>query len=143
VLEELASFHATSHHFVNTFPGGVDALNKEYQALFQEIFFDIEKQDDFKVIKMFLGMITKMFGAAIVVAKNFGTEDLAKRVEDYQQIIKPEMEKLFLKKWQMSYITHGDAWFNNFLFRFQSYLFIILRTKICDFLSVAIIFKIS
>ena len=119
VLEELASFHATAHHFINTFPGGMEALNIEYQNLFQEKFFDIETKNDNIVIKQFLGMIIQMFGAAVVVAKHFGTEDLAKRVEAYQKKIQSEMEKLFQKEWRMSFITHGDAWFNNFLFRLQ------------------------
>ena len=116
VLEELASFHATGHHFVNTFPGGTEALNEEYQNLYQENFFDVEKKDE-NGMQQFLAMVTKMFGAAIVVVKKYGSEDLAKRLEAYQKNIQSEMEKLFFKKWQMSFITHGDAWYNNFLFR--------------------------
>jgi thiamine kinase-like enzyme len=128
VLEELASFHATGHHFVNTFPGGMEALNKEYQKLFQEKFFDNEKKED-NGMEQFLVMVTKMFGASIVVAKNYGSEDLAERLEAYQKSIKSEMEKLFFKKWQMSFVCHGDAWYNNFLFRSLLNLFVFYITN--------------
>jgi hypothetical protein len=29
VLREMAAFHATSHHLIKTYPGGLDALAKD------------------------------------------------------------------------------------------------------------------
>jgi thiamine kinase-like enzyme len=64
-----------------------------------------------------------------VVAKNYGSEDLAERLEAYQKSIKSEMENLFFKKWQMSFVCHGDAWYNNFLFRSLLNLFVFYITN--------------
>jgi len=38
VLKELAAFHATGLHFINTYPGGREALALEYPDMFTENF---------------------------------------------------------------------------------------------------------
>ena len=116
ILKEMASFHATSHHFVNTFPGGKDALNADYQKLFNEDFFEGMKKDD-ATMKAFIDFVIQMFGAATTVTQKFGSKDLAERMESFQGKIMAEMGKLFMQKPRMSFVTHGDAWYNNFLFR--------------------------
>ena len=116
ILKEMASFHATSHHFVNTFPGGKDALNADYQKLFNEDFFEEMKKDD-ETMKALMNGMKQRFGSILVVAKKFGSEDLAKRMESYQGKILSEMGKLFMQKPRISFFTHGDASLNNFLFR--------------------------
>ena len=116
MLKELAAFHATSYHFVNTYPGGKDALNADYQKLFNEDFFEEMKKDD-ATMKAFIDFVIQMFGAATTVTQKFGSKDLAERMESFQGKIMAEMGKLFIQKPRMSFVTHGDAWYNNFLFR--------------------------
>ena len=113
----MAAFHATSHHFVNTYPGGKEGLNEDFRKQFNEGFFEEMKKDDVSM-KAFIDMITQMFGAASVVTKKFGSEDLAERMESFQGRIMVELGKLFMQKPKMSFVTHGDAWYNNFMFRY-------------------------
>ena len=116
ILKEMASFHATSHHFVNTYPGGKDCLNQHFKKLFNDDFFEAIKKDD-ETMKALMNGMTQMFGSISVVTKKFGSEDLAKRMEYYQGKILSEMGKLFMQKPRISFFTHGDASLNNFLFR--------------------------
>lgn len=127
VLKELASFHATAQHFINTYPGGREALSDDYKKLYDADFFEVPKKPDNNgndenanenKMKGFFHMISQMFGTAVVVTKKFGSEDLADRMSAYHKKIIGEMVKLFMMKWRLCLIVHGDAWYNNFLFRY-------------------------
>ena len=128
-LKELASFHATAQHFINTYPGGRDALAEDYKKLYDADFFEVPKMPDSNgndngentnedKMKGFFQMISQMFGTAVVVTRKFGSEDLADRMSAYHKKIIGEMVKLFMMKWRLSFVVHGDAWFSNFLFRY-------------------------
>ena len=115
-LKELAAFHASGFHFINTYPGGKNALDVEHPDLFSENFFASEVQNKEMWTKYF-EISSNMFGSCIPVAKKFGSPELAERMAAYQKTIPAVLEKLFDSKWKMSYVTHGDAWYNNFLYR--------------------------
>jgi hypothetical protein len=36
----------------------------------------------------------------------------------YHAQVRSVMERLFIWQWNISCIVHGDAWYNNFLYRF-------------------------
>ena len=112
----MAAFHATSYHFVNSYPGGKDGLNKEFQKLFNELFFEEIKKDDV-TMNGFIKMTTQMFGTVSAVTKKFGSKDLSEKMVSYQSKIPAGMGKLFAQKPKMSFVTHGDASYNNFMYR--------------------------
>ncbi len=116
MLQELAAFHATSYHFINTYPGGKDGLNNDFQKLFNEDFFE-EKQNEDVSMKSFIDLTIQLFGTVSAITKKFSSKDLAERMESYQGKILGDIGKLFSQKTGMICITHGDAWYNNFLFR--------------------------
>ena len=115
-LKELAAFHASSFHFINTYPGGKKALEIEYPDVFSEDFFagnDFSKE----MLTKFFEMSSSMFGSCVLVAKKYSTPELATKMAAYQKTIPTVLAKLFESKFKMSYVTHGDAWYNNYLYR--------------------------
>jgi hypothetical protein len=116
VLKELAAFHATGLHFINTYPGGREALASEYPDMFTENFV-LGKDAGEEMMHRWFDMTANMFGSCVLVTKKYGSEELSTKMEAYQKKIRLVMDKLFNTKWRMSYVTHGDAWYNNFLCR--------------------------
>ena len=111
-LKELAAFHATSFHFINTFPGGREALALDYPDTFSN---DLFAGKD--MLEKYFGMTANMFGSCVLVSKKYGSEELANRMAVFQTKIVKVLGDLFESKWKMSYMLHGDAWYNNFLYR--------------------------
>ncbi len=116
VLQELAAFHASGHHFIQTYPGGIDTLAKEYPNCFTESFFNNHEMGE-EMAKGFFEMTSNMFGSCVLVTKKYSSEELSSRMSAYHAKVKSIMEGLFTCKWRFSYITHGDAWYNNFMCR--------------------------
>ena len=116
VLRELAAFHASGQHFISTYPGGVDALAKEYPDTFTEDFFNHNDMGE-AMAKQFFEMTSTCFGSCVLVAKKYGSEDLANRMDVYHKKVKTVMDGFFTNKWKLRFVTHGDAWYNNFMYR--------------------------
>ena len=91
-------------------------LAKEYPQIFTEDFFNSNEMGQ-ETAKQLFDMTSTCFGSCVLVAKKYGPEDLANRMEVYHKKVKAVMEGYFTHKWNMSYVTHGDAWYNNFLYR--------------------------
>ena len=111
----MAAFHASGFHFIHIYPGGLEALLKEYPLTFSEKFFNDDMGQD--MAQNFFDMTVNMFGSCVLVTKKYASEDVAARMSAYQQKVKAVMESMFTSKWNLSNITHGDAWYNNFLYR--------------------------
>jgi hypothetical protein len=120
VLRELAAFHASGHYFISTYPGGLDALAKEYPQTFTEDIFNHKEMDE-EMGKQFFEMTSNCFGSCVLVAKKYGASDLGKRMESFHQKVKGVMEGFFTNKWKMRFVTHGDAWYNNFMYRLMQF----------------------
>ena len=116
VLQELAAFHASGHHFIKTYSGGLDALAKEYPLTFTEDFFNGNDMGEV-MAKQFFDMTVTMFGSTVLVCKKYGSQELASKMAEYHKKVKDVMGAMFTNKWKMSFVTHGDAWYNNFLYR--------------------------
>ena len=116
VLQALAAFHASGHHFIKTYPGGNDALAREYPLTFTEDFFNQNDMGE-EMAKQFFEMTVTMFGSTVLVCKKYGSPELAAKMVEYHKTVKDVMGALFTNKWKMSFVVHGDAWYNNFLYR--------------------------
>ena len=112
MLKELAAFHATGLHFLNTYPGGREALALEFPDMFTENFMPGEE-----MMQGFYDMTDNTFGSCILVTKKYGSEELSSKMVVFKNKIKPIMENILKSKWRISFITHGDAWYNNFMYR--------------------------
>jgi hypothetical protein len=64
VLRELSAFHATGHHFINTYPGGLDALAKQHPTIFTVNMFEVD---------FCLGSNTQIMNYSATVAKTYNT----------------------------------------------------------------------
>ena len=92
------------------------SLNEEYQRLYKEDFFLKSRQD--KGEEAFFVMVTRSFRTLVAITEKFGSTELAERVANYQPKIMSELARIFLKEEsKFDFVTHGDAWFNNFLFK--------------------------
>ena len=86
--------------------------------IFTEDFFNM-KDGGKDVMTKFNDIICSMFGSCTVVSKKFGSEELGQKMEAYNKNVRSVTEKLFSDqgKGKMLYVTLGDAWYNNFLYR--------------------------
>ena len=69
------------------------------------------------MIAKFAEMTANRFGSCVLVTKKYGSEELSTKMAAYQKTVKSALDKISKSKWRKSFITHGDAWYNNFLFR--------------------------
>ena len=116
VLKELAAFHASGFHFIKTYPGGLEALAKEYPNTFTETFFAADLGED--MMKGFFDMIKNMFSSCALVTKNFASQELADKMAAFLPKVVPVMDGFIKSKFKLKNLTHGDAWYNNFLYRY-------------------------
>ena len=73
VLTEIAHFHATTYHYLQQYPGGMETLRKEEPLLFLEDFYDAVGNDP-KVKEMMMGSQHSMFinCAKVILIKYVG-----------------------------------------------------------------------
>ena len=116
VLKELAAFHASGFHFISTYPGGLDALAKEYPSTFTESLFGEEMGEE--MTKGFYDMVKNMFRSCTLVTKKFASQELADKMAAYLPKIESVMDGFIKSKFILRNLTHGDAWYNNFLYRY-------------------------
>ena len=122
VLKELASFHATGFYFVNTYPGGKEGLAIDFPEMFTENIFRGDGVNA-EMMSKFFEMAANMFGSCVLVAKKYGSEELGSRMEAYQKTVKTVLQETFSKQGKIHYVTHGDAWYNNFLYRYLQQIY--------------------
>ena len=123
VLRELAAFHASGYLFIRNYPGELQALSKEYPGIFQiagDYFKSLVGVDD--MMEKFLQMTSQMYGSCFLVVQKYGSKELAQKMETFQPKVIEVMRAFFLSSWKHGFITHGDAWYNNFLFRYEMQL---------------------
>jgi hypothetical protein len=65
VLKELAAFHASGYHFIHTYPGGLEALAKEYPNTFTEMLFGGGMGEE--IAKNYFDMTVNMFNSCVLV----------------------------------------------------------------------------
>jgi len=118
VLHELAAFHATSHHFIKTYPGGLASLSLDCPRLFEagRTLFRCKDGSDGMMTEV-LETIERMFKSSLLVVQKFGSEELARRMEAFQPQISEIMAGFFTPINKFDVVAHGDAWYNNILIK--------------------------
>ena len=103
--------------FLDQWPFYIFSLDAEHEKLFGEKFF--LKPDRSNGGEAFFNMVIKSYRTMVLINDKFGSADIADRVREYEPKILGQLEKLFFEdeETKFSFITHGDAWFNNFLFK--------------------------
>ena len=114
---------------MSTYPGGLEALAKEYPKTFGETLFCEEMGE--AMTNGYFGMIKNMFSSCVLVTKKFASKELADKMAAYLPQVIPVMESYLNNAGRIRSINHGDAWYNNFLYRFvkSSHLYKILNNS--------------
>ena len=93
--------------------GGKEAFAEEYKRLFNTDFFDTTAFGGDKIVDM----ICQMFETSVYIIEKTGTPELAEKMVSYQKVMNSQIKNILRSNSELSYIVHGDAWYNNFLFR--------------------------
>ena len=68
-----------------------------------------------------LEIIEEMFDTPILLVREFGTKDLVERIESFQRDLNFKIQGILLnRESKIKFLIHGDAWYNNFLFRYKT-----------------------
>ena len=111
-MVNLAAFHATTFHFVQTYPGGPDALTKDCPFLKVKCVFDLTDASEF----VYKGHESSL-GIASSLAKQFGEDELSAKFKEQLGIYLERQLKAAgpSENCKFKTIIHGDFWYNNFM----------------------------
>ena len=118
-MSELASLHATSYHFLQTYPGGLSCFEQDYSELCIDGWFTkSEESDNTPMEKMFVSI----FASGVEVFKKCSPETeefqiLSRKLEDYQKVRTTITDKIHKAQGDFVVLAHNDAWINNLLFK--------------------------
>ena len=93
--------------------GGKDTFAEEYKRLFNSDFFDNTAFGGDKIV----AMICQMFETSVYIIEKTGTPEMAEKMVAFQKAMNSQIKNILRSKSDLSFIVHGDAWYNNFLFR--------------------------
>ncbi len=120
VLQQLARLHATSYHFLTTFPGGVEAFKKEFDIFTSETWFrkgseQLEEQTE----QMFAGI----FASFTTIVEEFCHDNpgLVDKLKEFNTVRKKRVDNIHRPAEDVkgfNCMLHNDSWCNNFLFKY-------------------------
>lgn len=118
VLEQLALIHATSYHFIQTYPGGLEKFKQDFEEMISNQWFRHDPKEDVS-FERFLANQDVTF---VQIGEEAGPRvrrGLLEKVKKFSLSRKKIVDQvLAVKEEQFNCIVHGDSWCNNFLFRF-------------------------
>ncbi len=115
VLEQLARFHAASHHFLQTYEGGLDKFKEDYPIYIHNKW--IPSGDNTKFI---YAMYADMWESISDITKEYGTDEaMVAKVRAMGTTVFTDRLKSVIPPKQKGFncLTHGDPWCNNFMFK--------------------------
>jgi hypothetical protein len=120
LLDQLSILHAVSYHWIQTHPGGLDALRKEHPLFFHDDGWISHGNEEMKA--QFEGMVAKMFEGSAAIVEKFASDrpHLSERMKKFGETVTKTMEEVSRPKPdQFCAILHGDCWNNNFMFLYD------------------------
>jgi hypothetical protein len=116
VLDQLARLHASSHHYVETYPGGLDKFTKDFPIYIKDSWLPAEtKEMEEKNDKEILFGVDLMLSILKKYSKD--TELTEKVVKFRDHLLKSVKGAIASKKDAFNCLLHNDAWCHNFMFR--------------------------
>ena len=91
-------------------------MAKEYPKTFGDTLFCEEMGE--AMTNGYFGMIKNMFSSCVLVTKKFASKELADKMAAFLPKVVPVMDGFIKSKFKLKNLTHGDAWYNNFLYRY-------------------------
>ena len=115
ILVELAEFHATCHHYLQTYSGGVKQFvtdNPTFKSatIYEEVF----REDSIEIL------FQQTFTTAAQILQMGGHKELAGKVLAQKRVWRQKADS-GLKPGEGDFVTlvHGDVWFKNVLIRYN------------------------
>ena len=121
ILTQLAEFHATTYHMIQTYEGGLGQFRKEFPHLNQAKWIEQNENMD----RTFEGMIRNSCEVLLSILESDHGEEEPELYEKAKKFFdKSDMSLMdrvstchVPKEEGFSCLVHNDAWYNNFMFK--------------------------
>ena len=111
VLLELAEFHATTFHFLQTVPGGAEKLIETHSFLKSKTLFESVPSEE----EMHNKFLVQAFSTMSAIVAKAGHEELSQAVKKQESLVLEFWKKAAKPSEGCKFKTliHGDIWYNN------------------------------
>lgn len=117
VLREMAGFHATGYHFIETYQGGFEKFKEDFEDFCSNGWLNDDKPE-FKA--QMEGMMTQMYSGMLSVVKACVAKDdehLVERMEEFNKIREAVVEEILKPTSGFNTLLHNDMHMNNVMYK--------------------------
>jgi len=113
LLVELAKFHATTYHFLQTSPGGPDQFLETNPIMKTKSLFELFAE----MVEMHKKFLTQSFTTASAVIAKAGHHELSQKIKTHESQVFELVKKAAKPADNCKFLTliHGDFWYNNIM----------------------------
>ena len=92
-------------------------MAEESPNMFTEDFFNSKYEKGEKLVKSFFVMCADMFKSCTLITEKYCSAEISSRMAAFQPKVTTIMESYLTNEWTLTNLIHGDAWYNNFMYR--------------------------
>ena len=116
LLTQLSRLHAYSYHFVETYFGGLSRFQKDFWYMCGD---DWLRGDEVTLQRHNQYLDDMIEFTCTVLGECQGTDPgLVQKLREFKKVRKERMEAVAKPSGEFLCVNHGDAWVNNFMFKY-------------------------